>query len=37
MEVTQRRSDLGPPPGGQSRMWQGNPIGTAGRWTGGPR
>jgi hypothetical protein len=37
MEVTQRRSDLGPPPGGQSMMWQGNRMGTAGRWQGAPR
>jgi hypothetical protein len=37
MEVTQRRSDLGPAPGDQSLMWQGGQTGTAQRWTGGPR
>jgi hypothetical protein len=37
MEVTQRRSDLGPTASGQTLMWQGNRMGTAGRWMGGPR
>lgn len=38
MEVTQRRSDLGPEPQpDQANVWQSGPVETAGRWTGGPR
>jgi hypothetical protein len=38
MEVTQRRSDLGPEPQpDQSSVWRSGPVETAGRWTGGPR
>jgi hypothetical protein len=43
MEVTQRRSDLGPPPGDQSGPWQSGRIEAAGhrpeggRWAGGMR
>ncbi|MCI0332663.1 MAG: hypothetical protein L0228_05515 [Planctomycetes bacterium] len=37
MEVTQRRSDLGPEETNQSLMWQGGQMNTAGRWNGAPR
>lgn len=40
MEVTQRRSDLGPDEAsaaGQANGWQSGPVSTASRWTGGPR
>lgn len=38
MEVTQRRSDLGPEPQpDQSSVWHSGPVETAGRWTGGRR
>lgn len=38
MEVSQRRTDLGPEPQpDQSSTWQSGPVETAGRWTGGPR
>ncbi|MCI0348846.1 MAG: hypothetical protein L0Z53_05415 [Acidobacteriales bacterium] len=37
MEVTQRRSDLGPEPGNQGMMWQSGGVNTANRWSGGPR
>ena len=37
MEVTQRRSDLGPEAGDQSLLGQGGRTDTAGRWIGGPR
>lgn len=37
LEVSQRRSDLGPEAGDQSSMWQGGRQDMAGRWIGGPR
>lgn len=37
MEVSQRRSDLGPDEGDQSLNWQSGGMDTAGRWTGAPR
>jgi hypothetical protein len=39
MEVTQRRSDLGPEQEqpDQTSVWESGPVETAGRWTGGPR
>jgi hypothetical protein len=38
MEVTQRRSDLGPESqSDQSSTWQSGQVETAGRWRGGPR
>jgi len=37
IEVTQRRSDLGPEQPDQTNVWQSGPVETAGRWTGDPR
>jgi hypothetical protein len=38
MEVTQRRTDLGPPPAEPANAWQGRrPMDTANRWIGVPR
>jgi hypothetical protein len=36
IEVTQRRSDLGPLPANQTLNWQGGRFDTANRWMGGP-
>jgi len=37
VEITQRRSDLGPEQPDQTNLWQSGPVETAGRWSGGPR
>ncbi len=37
MDVTQRRSDLAPPPTNQGNYWRPGSAETARRWTGAPR